>query len=638
MQGIAFAIIFLSILLLPGFALSQWIQTGWVQRSRFLFSLGFSYAVFALVVGIFQTLSLSFAAFLTFIISALAITGILSVIAIRARTFEIEKTCLAQSFIIPFLIVLVISIYHLVVSAYSEIPADIYAHLGYFQRAFELQQNGSIGEGSLQQFFMQKGLVWYHLLAFCANISGASIEAVVELTTWLTKTLFLLSVYFFCLSVFKRNNHANLIAILGVIFLSLHMGINVFAFIRYYSFAPAMLNFILYFSAVVVFLNLIKEQRSMALIQQLFYIAVLVFATAAVHTQETLFIIVICSLIALVDVTQSILARRDGTKARFSSHFSTLVLLIAVLGFAIIYVIARQELTRAPNVGWRLWEFGVINEWLPKLTILNLKYQFIRVITLWGLLVYIAAIFYWRDIRQNAFLVAGLISPLFTLMNPFFVDLFLRLDNSTTLWRMSYLIPLHFIAAFLVVKMAQDFRLKSEWGFKKVFSCVFIVFSVALLMPFKNTYAGLHYSRFPTLISVDSQNGYDHLTDAISALKNIGERHIILTDPVTGYVVSGMTHHHSYRHKFLPRRYLNFTFEDYSDFPLRKHKGKLLLVNARSGKHSEVGGLSRHWSENVLDVSPYYPQALKKHLASNPKSFSLLWKSKDDDMRLYKIL
>jgi len=269
---------------------------------------------------------------------------------------------------------------------------------------------------------------------------------------------------------------------------------------------------------------------------------------------------------------------------------------------------------------------------------LNLKYQFIRVITLWGVLVYIAVIFYWRDIRQNVFLVAGLISPILTIMNPFFVDLFLRLDNSTTLWRMSYLIPLHFVAAFLVVKIVEDCRESFKFGIRQILGFVFVFLSILLLLPIKNTYANIHYSRFPTLVAVKPQNNFSHIDDALTALRGMEKKHIVLTDPVTGYVVSGMTHHHSYRHKFLPRRYIKFSFDDYNDLPLRKHKGKLVLINQRFGSYSKVGELSRHWSENVLNVERYYPQVLLEHLQANNNRFSLLWESAEKDMRLYKIL
>lgn len=638
MQGIAFAVIFLAILLLPGLALSQLFEPEWIKRSRFLFVVGFSYALFVLVLGIFQFLQISWWYF------SFSITGIL-VLSITTIAYCLTRVRMSGSFfeinkarLMPLIIVGLVSCYHFLVGAYNEIPADIYAHLGYFQTALDLQQQGSIGSTSGAEFFMQKGLVWYHLLAFCSKVSGASAEITVYVTTWLTKILLLLSVYFFSVSIFDKSKNVNVIAVLATIFLALHLGINVMAYIRYYSFAPTMLNLVLYFSAIIAFLRLLKAQRVEIFIGLSSYIALLILATAAIHTQETLFIVVMCALISLVDVLVFSSVRQEAVGNSLSRHCSKMILFVALLGFVVVYIVASHKLQRAPNIGWRLWEFGVISEWLPKLTTLNLKYQFIRVITLWGVLVYIAVIFYWREIRQHTFLVAGLISPLFTIMNPFFVDLFLRLDNSTTLWRMSYLIPLHFVAAFLVVKIVNSYRDGSALTIKKMFGVVFVLLSVVLLLPLNNTYAGLHYSRFPTLIAVDSQNNYDHIEDAINALEAIENKSVVLTDPVTGYVISGMTRHHSYRHKFFPRGYLEFSFQDYSDLPLRKHKGKLLLINARSGAYSEVGSLSKHWSENALDVSRYYSKELIMHLKSNPTRFSLLWESQKGDMRLYKIL
>lgn len=637
MQSVAFALVFLAILLLPGLALSQVIGRQWVKCCRFLFALGFSYASFVLALGAFQLLQISWSYFSIYIGSIITFS-ILGIIISFVRSGFKRVNDFLRLGIAPIFIISLVSCYHFLVGPYNDIPADIYAHLGYFQRALDFQQQGIMGESNWVGFFMQKGLVWYHFLAFCSQVSGANIEAVIYITTWLTKVLFLLGVYFFSLRIFVNMKNAKVIALLTTVFLSLHMGINVMAYVRYYSFAPTMLNLILYFSAVVIFLQLIREKNMLVIMGQLTYLVLLILATAAIHTQEALFIVVMCSTIALVYVVFSLFKFKITAEKDLSFYSSKVILLVAIIGFIMVYLIARNKLERAPNVGWRLWEFGEVNSWLPKLTILNLKYQFIRVITLWGILVYIAAIFYWRDIRQNTFLVAGLISPAFTVMNPFFVDLFLRLDNSTTLWRLSYLIPLHFVAAFIVVKIVSHFREAGSSNFQKALGVVFIVLSVTLLLPYKNTYAGLHYSRFPTLMSVNSKNNYDHIDDVINALEAIEKKHIVLTDPVTGYVISGMTRHHSYRHKFFPRHYLNFSFDDYSDFPLRKHKGKLLLINSRSGENSQVGALSQHWAENVLDVSGYYPSALMEHLQANSTQFSLLWKSASGDMRLYKIL
>lgn len=634
-NNILFAAVFLALLILPGLALSLITRQEWIKRCRFLFVITVSYTLFVLILCVAQVFQVSWNHF-TICIGLMLLFSATATAKYLIKPIEYWKF---KDFIlsqyIPIMIVVAISCYQILVGPYNEIPADIYAHISYFQTAFDLQQQEELGKTNLLNFFSQKGLVWYHFLAFCSIVSGASIEAVIYATTWLTKALFLLAVYFFSLRIFEQYRNCKTIASLTTLFLALHMGINVIAYIRYYSFAPTMLNFILYFSVITVFLSLLKTQKiSVILFVQTTYIILVTFAAAAIHTQEALFIAV---MIALISTVAIFLPKRQKING-INDYLPHIISIVAILSFFTLYFIARAKLDRAPNISWRLWEFGSISEWLPKLTILNLKYQFMRTITLWGILIYIAIIFYWREFRQNTFLIAGLISPVFTVLNPFFVDLFLRLDNSTTLWRMSYLIPLHFSAAFLVVKVIQQCCDSNTSNFQKIFGSIFIVLSVLLLLPFKNTYADIHYSRFPTLMAVNSQNNYEHINDAIAALNAVKKKHIVLTDPVTGYVISGMTHHHSYRYKFFPRSYLNFSFDDYTNLPLRKHKGKLLLFNSRSEARSDVGALARHWPETILDVSQYYPEALTAHLESNPIMFSLLWESKKGDMRLYKIL
>ena len=125
----------------------------------------------------------------------------------------------------------------------------------------------------------------------------------------------------------------------------------------------------------------------------------------------------------------------------------------------------------------------------------------------------------------------------------------------------------------------------------------------------------------------------------LDRLNDIEGKQYILTDPVTGYIVSALTPHQTFRHKFYASEYYQafpFAFEDYSDFPLSRYRGWLLVVNLRDGGHSQAGEISGHWPEDILKVSEYYPSNLLQHLRMHKNNFETVWQT--DDITIYRVL
>ena len=638
--SVAFVLNFLAVLLLPGMAFCFLFNEQWIQRHRFLVSIAISYAVFTFLLAIGQLYSLGLG-YLKYSILFVLLSSLIVVVIKSYRQSKKGQVFSTHEFFWPFLIAISVAIYHFIVGYYDEIPADIFAHVENFRKALDLQENHFVGESSFSHFFSKKSLIWYHFIAFNHLIANTSVESTLYLSTLLTKALFLIAVYTFSLRVFLQSPEKRLIALITTLFVALHMGISVFSYIRYYSFAPTILNFILYFAAIAIFLDILQNSKPLAeKLTQFILMGVFTVSAGAIHTQEALYICVMIGLIAVVAsfARQNIISNPSRVLARC-------IVVIGCITFVVAFFLAQKYMQRAPNVGWRLWEFGTWASWLPPITTLNMKYQFIQVITLWGCLVYVGSLLFWREIRKNLFLFAGLISPAVTILNPFFVDLFLRADNSTTLWRLTYIVPIHFAGAFLVVKAIKGLR-DTIRGNKTDFNCaqttvagIFLLLSVILILPIKNTFAGVHFSRFPTLVEVQTENSPEGLQDLIDELRGLEKRYQILTDPVTGYVISGFTQHHSRRVKFFPIRFAQFTFDDYSNSPLAKHKGKLLIINTRNSQQiSNVGKLGRHWSATILNQTKYYPDNLLHHLQTKPNQFQLMWKALDSKVMLYKIL
>jgi hypothetical protein len=263
---------------------------------------------------------------------------------------------------------------------------------------------------------------------------------------------------------------------------------------------------------------------------------------------------------------------------------------------------------------------------------LNPSYQGFQVITLWGVLVYALFVIYWRKFISHPYLFAGMLVPLFTVFNPVFVDWFMRIASVHTLWRMLYMVPLHFVAGLLVIFLfASASRTHVMW--RKGLAYISIAMLFALLLPL----SGLNTNSRLTLAKVDHNNSYVYWQDLIDHLNHTQVKPVsILTDPVTGYILKGLTQHRTYYFKFINRTQHRFNFDDYSKAPLARYKGWLLVVNDRNGGYSKVGGHSRHWPGHILNTSDYYGEPLRKHLKSDPDdSFEKIWEK--DNIRIYKI-
>jgi len=626
--------LYLVALIVPGLAIHTALK---LRINVFLSSTSFSYSLFALTFITANHFSLPANNFI-FAQICIVIISIIFLLAFgltgKNKALPRENKKSIGSLACVLTIIATSILYQLFFSAFTEIPSDLYSHMERYQTAFTNINNNSLGQAlPWQDLLFQRSGVFYYLLAGASWLTSASSESTISAIDFANRTLFLIAVYFFSYAVFARQKHRTLIAASSVAFVTLHMGINVFAYVRYYSLAPTMLNMIIYMSAVVIFISTASQRFSLKSIGAYVAILLLIITAAAVHVQEAMYIGIMVAIIS----TFGVLSKLTFTpfKLDIDTRQSLIITIIALTGFISIYLYSHYNLDRAPNAHWRLWEFGAGVGFIPDITTLNLKLQFAKVMTLWGLFVYGLFFLHIKRYLSNPFILAAMLSPIATFLNPFFVDLFLRHYNSTTLWRLCYLIPIHFVAADLFVHYASQFRKKSF--VTKLISTITLVAMVGLLLPIKNTWQGVHYSRFPTLERSDKTLSYPYYNDLISYLESLEKPYQVLTDPMTGYVLSAMTKHTSYRRKFFrDYRFKSFTFQDYSTNPLAKYKGYLLVTNQRLHSTSRIGELSGHWRKDEWQqVHHYYPPQLTAHLKANPQRFTELWRN--DGVVVYSV-
>ena len=253
-------------------------------------------------------------------------------------------------------------------------------------------------------------------------------------------------------------------------------------------------------------------------------------------------------------------------------------------------------------------------------------------VSVWGGLVILLFVLIYQRFKSLPWLVAGMLMPAATVFNPVFVELYLRLEGDHSLWRLLFLMPLPLVAAIWVVWTWQDSPFSHRWRLA-VLPLLFL-----LLLPV-NPMASWNPHARTTNLPVPHENSERHWVDLIEALNRLPESEQILTDPVTGYVLSALTAHRTFRYKFFADALYQafpFAFDDYSSNPLSRYRGWLLVVNLRDGNASETGRRSGHWPEDILQVSQYSPQSLVKQLVAHPGRLETVWSGQD--ITVYRIL
>lgn len=606
------------LLVVPGAALTKLINFKAAQGP--LSWIALSYIIFALVFINFNYLQLPGYAF-TWLILLIVLICIFYLIKNRR---DCSKN-LNDKMISSLLILIISGLYQALFGSFNEIPSDLYTHLENYQKSNNNLANNSLGlKLTWAQIVSQKSGVFYYLVSTVNQLTNLDTRLVVELVDFSNRTLFLLAIFWFSKILFKQHSKSNLLAYISVLFVSLHMGINVFSYIRYYSFAPTMLAMVIYLYAISIFSEQINNPLTLKsfLINSCLLLTALL-ATAAIHTQEAMFIGVMIFAISLVATFKRLFRFTTSKSQRFGQ--AELITILGLLTFTGVYLYSVENLVRAPNAHWRLWEFGEGFWIFPQLTTLNLKLQFIQVTTLWGLVVYLLFFLNIKRYRNNLFVLAGMFSPLITFLNPFFIDTFLRHYNSTTVWRLCYILPIHFVAADLFVHYYQRIRVVSI--LKKAIYSFILILLVLLLAPIANTWKKVHFSRVPSLAASKSNLSHSHYADLLDFLNSLSKPEKILTDPMLGYMISGLTKHFSERKKFFRNsKFKRFSYYEYDKNTLTAYKDHLLIVNLREKGLSEIGALSQHWRQNEwTETEYYYPQSLIDHLNQNPAIAQQLW-------------
>jgi len=507
---------------------------------------------------------------------------------------------------------------------YLEVPADGWWHLGEVRNLLRALHDGG---AQLNPAWIGQEKAWYFLYAEWCRWSGLALERTPALVAFAGGLAVLWCYHGFAVQVFERARLApsspRILAHVAVVLFVAHFGVSVFSWLRYYAFAPTLLNFTLYLAVVALLFAAPGEGNG----PRARVAAAVGLACAAwvVHRQEAIFAVV---MVFLVVLAAGFLVRGEPQTRAIRVRAAWL----ALSAYAVAHVLAVVWLRRnSPELEtpWLVPLPGGLPGYVARFD--GHVYQ---ALTAWGLAVYVLFAWRWRRFNASPYLLAGMLAPLVTVFNPLFVDLFLHASYPEVLWRFVYLVPLPMVGAVLLVDAARALVSRTARAPARVAALAACALLVGLLAPWRTAFGDLTWSRLYTLGPVDVTNSarlWDDLYDEM-------RRHAparVLTDPVTGYTLAALTDHRYRGFKFYVTPAYPLSKEHYAPGDFARRAGMLLVINRRNGRGSRAGRISGHWPAQVMHVSRYYSPALVDFVNTHPALFRKTWER--DRIAVYEI-
>lgn len=625
-------------LMVPGLLLGYMWRLG---EGRFIYAVPLSASVLVLALIIARLVELGPAGFGGLLVAVLLLcAGSAAVVAGRRGGISMDCLSIEPVSVVPVLTLTIVAAYMLYAGPYTEVPGDAWWHIGRINDQMERLSSGSIG-APVSIGFDKFALYWYTALAYFLHVTGSDLRQSLAEIALANGLMFSAGVYAFALCVFRRMENSRLvrhaIAAATVCFFIAYFGVGVFSYIRYYAFGPTILNYLVYLAAIVALLEYFRTGSYL----RLCIVPVCLLTAALLHAQEALFIMVMAGALALVEYGRGkgrSLAESQNPASEVEEGRARRVALVCAAGgiaYGVLHTWAYLSITRHnPLAHGLLADIRNFLPFLQNLYVLKPTGQFYQVVTVWGVVVYGLFLWRWRSIARSNYLVAGMAIPILTVFNPVFTDLFLRLSWPEVLWRMCYMLPLPLVGGWLFVQGArsvlEDRRMPGRAGALLVAALLLV-----LLLPIRTTYFVSANSKIYTLAPVAAANDHRLWADLLSYLDQV-EGTYVMTDPVTGYVINGLTPHTYRGYKFYGTGAMPVDRPVYGKGNFINREGWLVVVNQRDGADSAVGRYSGHWPKDVMKVSTRYSTAFLEFLQDHPGMFEKQWSS--DRIAVYRVL
>ena len=644
MVGVVF--IYMGYLVLPGYIT---LCLARIRHNRFLLGYGISFSLLVFTQIPIRVVGGSLATWLW--VEHISI-GILFVVAwiyghfYRRPSVPQKSSGRRISQYVGFSVVVIgFSLYHLNVGAYTEIPSDFWIHLGDVWNELININKGVLPSHGLDIAGILDGNYVSFLHAVVANLFQSNPLWLVPGATLTSSIIFLGATYWFTLRIISNvrlSREAKVaIATLTTILTVFSFGVSAFSYVRYYAYFHSIFNFPLIYLSLLLLIDYTERPQSSA--KRLFLIPVFLITMSLAHKQEALFSLILLSGVAIWRMIRTFQVSKNIPEILWRRTRILGLATITALSLILIYTFLRWDMVWPESSD--VVDASIFLPFTRGLPIVNPGLRFWNVLAPFGVVVYLWYFSKRRWFSGIDYINVGMLSPLLTLFNPIFVIWFLHLMTEDVLWRMSYLMPLSLVAAFLIVYSFSD-AIKANSRWKLSIAALMTLILTSSLLPFNFRYLYNPHSRLPSLYSIHATNGAGLWEDLIRTVEKISGNRVILADGVTRYVLSNATpHRQGAGGKELWRN--KQKLGDLLGTLKRRNykKGYILVVNRRDGDKSAIGAVSGHWPRDILRVSKHYSldldNILKYEINRNKLGFptgriELLWAN--DKISVYKMM
>jgi len=564
---------------------------------------------------------------------------------------------------LPYIICLV-AVYLSIVGVYDLVPSDTLRHMERIQAA--IRDISDVTKSDFSFFNNISGHYHYYFYAYLMHFSDINVNSMFWVVSLLNSSLLLLALYEFAIyqgvkgsikipHILNRFNVPIVFVILSLILFVLTKGIASFSFVRYYSLAPTLLSFSVFLILVIKIDQCFRYENTKKDFLLIFLgLSMLLFW----HLQELLFVVVFSVLLTFYYCVYHFCNNASKSVYGFNKtiQFPFRVIIILTSSILLIWGVIHFQMSVISGVTNRLISLSGLLKFITPadfefsmffshIKLLNPFNQFSQVLGLWGIAVYFCSLFHLKVIAQKPLLLCGLIIPFVTVFNPFFVDVFLRLRGEDTLYRLLYAIPLSTVGAFILVhsvclifESTKGVRGNMDKLQPKVIPLLCISILAVGLIPFSSFTLLTQYNRINDIFPVETEQSLRYWLDLSEEIQKLSKQNNVLTDPVTGYIITATTKSISRRYKFTKAQHVdlnNLDFSSHERKPFSAYRGNYLVINLRDGSFSERGLLSTHWPVNVLKISDYYSKELLNYVDENSQLFDKTWEH--DQVRVYRI-
>lgn len=511
-----------------------------------------------------------------------------------------------------------------VIGPYTEVPSDIWNHL--VRVGWEIGRINADEVSSYANRFPAVALLnreYIHSLhAGIWSISGATAGAFLWESQLVVTSVFITAVFcFFYEQMLARwpVHRRAITAGIATAATTIWMGTGDWAFIRYYALAPIIFSVPLVFLGVLIFIDYLKGAGS-KLAGVVGSLVLILTLQALIHIQEAGILLVFLFLISIFARLQihfdqaSPWPKRCHQRIRIISQVAVMAVVVATP----LLMIMIEPKTQHPGV---ILKPDTELPFLRDFWIVDPARQIWSTITVGGILSLLLIIMHWRVIRLFPYAVAGAALPFVTVFNPVFIHLWERLLPVTLLWRFVLFFPAGLLVALALGSLAE--RKTRQW---KLPNLAAPAIALLFLLPLPYSFPPLIVTRAFSFAPLHEHQTEAWLADLVEFLET-QPRQMIFTDPVTAYVLRGLTGHILPGSKFYPNTSgFDFRETDSEDPQVLFRKG-LVVLNFRNGADSRTTKALNHWDEEELVVTRFYPSGLQGQLQD--QDFELIWSNRD---------